>query len=42
MSEGGMFEPNQGMNYQKQFEFKPQNTDKSTESPLQKRPKDIK
>jgi hypothetical protein len=41
MSEGGNFEP-PGMNYQKQFEFKPQNTDKSTESPLQKRPKDIK
>lgn len=42
MSEGGMFEPNQGMNYQKPFDFKPPNTEKSTESPLQKRPKDIK
>jgi hypothetical protein len=42
MSEGGIYDPTQGINYQKPFDFKPPNTDKSTESPLQKRPKDLK
>ena len=45
MSEGGIFEPPQATistNYQKNFDFKPPNADKPTESPLQKRPKDLK
>jgi hypothetical protein len=42
MSEPGIFDPNQGPSYTKTFDFKQPVLDKTTESPLQKRPKDLK
>ena len=42
ISEGGVFEANQPINNQKYFNFRPKNIDKLIESPLQKRPKEIK